>query len=602
MSVLETLTDDERYLFSILQDQSGVDQSEFLFVDRQKPDNCFRVRPYQWGWFRSMDPQQVELSSRTVGKSLGIQLRAVAHVLINFGADMGITAPELNHLEPILQAIEDRLLSCRLTREMLPKGRFSATGGGTRSISHHPFMLSTVLNTRILGRLPQRDGHGVKGLHVKWLELDEAQDYPDRGYRELIETCTGEGTIWRTHGVSSGVGGWFYDISKQAVDTPPLRETPKKSDADWTIHRLVAQCRPDWTDMERQGKIDKYGSRDDPDYGRNVLGLPGPAENIIFVLRRLVKCTDDVPDSPYNQDEYAHITIRDADMQREGVSILDFIQLPVSHQVYGNIYIGMDVGYVNDPSEILVFTDYLPSVAELRKCREDHKAVPKHSDGDEAGKRRFKLLTRISLVRIPSPDQMEVMLYLIDFYKPVAFAMDKTGNGLPLYQDVTRELENKVNQTRSAQARYALSIMKGYNFSENVLVEIDPAQELAPGLTIDEKADEAGIFRKVIEVSTDALRDLVDNERMWLPWDRELIGQFNGQTFHYSKVTTDAYGRRRLFSQGDFHCLDAARMAALAHKQRQIEELLATREAPRKPVLDVFRVMPSMSSRQGAGW
>ena len=596
-NVLTTLTEDERYLFALLNDQSGVDQAEFLFVDRQKPDNCFRVRPYQWPWFRSMDPQQVELSSRTVGKSLGIQLRAVAHVLINLGADMGITAPELNHLEPILQAIEDRLLSCRLTRELLPKGRFSATGGGTRSISHHPFMLSTVLNSRILGRLPQRDGHGVKGLHVKWLELDEAQDYPDKGYRELIETCTGEGTVWRTHGVSSGVGGWFYDISKQAVETPPLRETPKRNDTDWTCHRIVAMCRPDWTDAERQGKIDKYGSRDDPDYGRNVLGLPGPAENIIFVLRRLVKCTDDVPDSEYNQDEYTHITIRDADLGRQGVSILDFIQLPVSHKRYGNIYIGMDVGYVNDPSEILVFTDYLPDAAELRKCGSDHKAVPKKGD------RRFKLLTRISLIRIPSPDQMEIILHLIDFYRPVAFAMDATGNGLPLYQDVTRQLENNANKTLSAQAKFALSIIRGYNFSENVLVEIDPARELEPGLTFDEKAKEAGIYRKVIEVSTDALRELVDTERMWLPWDRELIGQFNGQTFHYSKVTTDAYGRRRLFSQGDFHCLDAARMAALAHKQRQIEALLAAREAPPKPVLDVFYSPAARGNvRQGAGW
>ena len=981
MPALAAPEEDEAYLYALLSDESGIDQAELLFQDQKSEDMCFRVRPYQWAWYRSDNPQQAELSSRTVGKSLGIQLRAVAHIFCNPGYDMLITAPELNSLEPVIREIEKRLYSSKIITELLPKGRGSA---GARPVTHHPFQLSTVLGSTIYGRLPQRDGHGVRGMHVKWLEMDEcfpagalvctrrgqvsidevivgdevlthknrwrrvtatskktrptvilcgqghpgleasthhpfwaaqtvpapsyymiddgrasrgfvrnkrfvepeqwipacemegkwwsspltfpphpqipsfrspgehgelsvppckqdcddffwmvglwiaegsvgdhqvyfsihqkevpyvqerlerlglrtsvyylkhnlganvvvqnarilgdwlvehcgkgahnkeipvwvlglrkewrkalleglvygdgfedpderyeagrwklttvskklsvstrllalglgysvswywnpprkvpsvirgrevkptgfyqivgdtkgqgfthnqqyrytavrkvtetgeekelydltveedhsylidgiycsnSQDYPVQGYYELIETCTGEGTQWRVHGVVNGVGGWFYDVTKAAVETPPLRATAKKSDTDWELHRIVAQCRPDWTDKERQSKIEKYGSRDAPDYGRNVLGLPGPAENVIFILHRLIKCTDDDPGSDYNSAEYVHVTIRDADMDRDHSSILDFINLPESHKKYPMIYIGMDVGYINDPSEILVFADYLPTAAEARyaKATKDHpeKAFPAPGD------RRFKLITRISLQNIPAPDQMEVVLHLIDFYSPAiqAFGIDKTGNGLPLYQDITRQLENNANETNSARARAALKVIKGYNFSENVLVEIDPAQELLPGMTIDEQAKEAGIYRRVVEVSTDALRELVDTERMWLPWDRELISTWNAQTYHFSKMTTDAYGRRRLFSQGDFHTLDAARMAALAQKQRSIEELLAQSEPAAEPVLDVFNVhniggifqqfdpnngmKQGLGGRQGSGW
>jgi hypothetical protein len=47
----------------------------------------------------------------------------------------------------------------------------------------------------------------------------------------------------------------------------------------------------------------------------------------------------------------------------------------------------------------------------------------------------------------------------------------------------------------------------------------------------------------------------------------------------------DAYGRR-IFSRGNDHCLDAARMMALGWAQYSIEEMLR-KEAP-APVYDAF--------------
>ena len=50
-------------------------------------------------------------------------------------------------------------------------------------------------------------------------------------------------------------------------------------DNEWRVHRITAMSRPNWSDEERQEKIKQYGSRDDPDYRRNVLGAHGDATN-----------------------------------------------------------------------------------------------------------------------------------------------------------------------------------------------------------------------------------------------------------------------------------------------------------------------------------
>jgi hypothetical protein len=83
--------------------------------------------------------------------------------------------------------------------------------------------------------------------------------------------------------------------------------------------------------------------------------------------------------------------------------------------------------------------------------------------------------------------------------------------------------------------------------------------------------------------SSDCLRSLVDDEKLRLPWDRELIGEFKGQTFTYDKSALDMYGRKKTYSAGSFHSLDGCRMAALAWKQASIEEFFKSQEDTFQP-------------------
>jgi hypothetical protein len=120
---------------------------------------------------------------------------------------------------------------------------------------------------------------------------------------------------------------------------------------------------------------------------------------------------------------------------------------------------------------------------------------------------------------------------------------------------------------------------------EKKLVDFDQTIEVDETMSNEEMAQEAGIKRNVVEYATDVLRLLVDSKRMWLPWDQDLIGEFQGQTYKITKTAMNQYGKRE-FAMGSFHALDAARMMALGWKQHSIEEFMKTDR--QESVLDQF--------------
>jgi hypothetical protein len=519
MSVIVDLSEEEKYFLAILQDASGIDQAEFLWTDETSDDLLFRCWDFQYPWYRDESKFQIDQAGRAVGKSVGMQMRAWAFPFTHPGEEMLLTAPELIHLDPVTRAVENRIMSVRLSREYLKTGT-----GGVTGFTHRPFKAEFRNGARIVGRIPQKDGKGVKGMHPLKLEMDEGQDYPEAGWVELGETLkyANVNATWRTHGVSRGVRDRYY------------KQTQPES--GWKIHRITGMHRPDWGPEERAAKAELYGSRDHPDYRRNILGLHGDAQSALFVLTRLMQCVDQNQSSPYNTQEYTHIRVNDEKMKDLGLPIEALVEFPGSHKKYARTWAGMDVGMTNHPSEILVFG-------------EDGKDKRKGNSPEV----RLKLLTRIHLERISAPDQRAVMEMVWDFYRPQNLAMDRTGLGLPIFSEI-------VNGPNQQFAR----ALKGYNFSEKVVVgynDLEPDEDTGYG---------EPIMANVLEYSSDTLRLLVDQERLLLPWDIDLLREFQGQTYVISKSNTDAYGKKQ-FNKGKFHALDAARMAALAYALEQVD-------------------------------
>jgi hypothetical protein len=219
-------------------------------------------------------------------------------------------------------------------------------------------------------------------------------------------------------------------------------------------------------------------------------------------------CTDTNQSSFYNESEYWNIEFDDADVELAGGNILNLIDPPGTHAKYKNFWIGCDVGMTIAPTAIVIFSEV-----------SEKKSAPPV----------LKLLGKLILKRIKTGDQATLVLHLIDIYRPLAFALDSTGVGLGLY-DYIQDKARENPELRQFQER-----IKGYNFSQKIVADWDDTVEIDPD---DPKSwEKAEIRRSVLERSTDVLRALVDDQRIQLPWDRELLGEFQGQSWCVDKET-----------------------------------------------------------------
>ena len=550
VSVTRQLDEDELYLIALLDDPTGIDLAELTWVDEESPDSCYRLWDFQWPLYRNESVYQIDHMGRSLGKSQGILMRSFAFPFNYPGQEMLITAPELNHLRPVTDKLEHLLRSTRLGAAMLPKQR----GQG---INHQPqFQVHFVNNARIVSRLPNRDGRGVKGMHPLVIEMDEGQDYPDAGWLEIIETmkAASPGAQWRVHGVSRGIRDRYYKYT--------MGEDP---DLPFYVHRYMAMHRPSWGPDERKNKIAIYGgTEDNVDYRRNIYGEHGDATNPLFVLSRLMGCVrinETSWASEYNDRVYAQIKIND-DMLKAGSTPEAFVDLPGSHlhEQYTSYWAGMDVGFTRDPSELLVY------------------GVLKHPT--DKGADLLRLLARIHLMRVSAADQAAVVRHIFEFYgsRLRALAIDKTGNGLPLWQELDPNAVGTSVHLRRTPDHISRRI-RGYGFSQKVAVEFDDRE-------LKDKEEHALIEKNVVDFASDELRKIVDLARIELPYDRELLTEWQGQEIQYVRDEGSAAGRKRRYGGGSFHTLDASKLMIAAKSLEGIEAALAQR--PSTPVLARF--------------
>lgn len=374
-------------------------------------------------------------------------------------------------------------------------------------------------------------------IHAAVLVIDEAQDLAESTWKELVETGKRhvQNAVYLVHGVTRGVRGKFYDFTQP--------------NSGWRIHRYVAPYRPTWDDKERQEKIQEYGgSPNDPDYRRNVFGFHGQETEWVFVQNRLYACIDDEEASEYNTEVYQEIRIS-AERVLDAGGIEHFLDFRRLHKKrWKTFWVGMDIGVTNAPSEILLFGEEA------------------HKDGV-----RYRLLLRIHMERVKVDDQLIAMLQVLEHYRPKVFALDRGGVGITFFQ-----LLEKMAAESDTVAELK-ELVKGYDFGEKIQVRL-PDEDVE----FEDEPTKRELFQNTKEISTDYLRNMVDDKRIVLPWDRELIGEWEGQTVTRS-LSMNHYGHR-VFSSGHDHTLDGGRFFALAVEQYALEVALKERKRKKQPV------------------
>jgi hypothetical protein len=214
----------------------------------------------------------------------------VARRLARLQADRrepALTAPELIHLLPLTDAIEDRYRRIRLTAR-LPRLR-----GGKTGFTHRPFGIDLTDGTKIVGRIPRLTGTGVKGQHQPDLIVDEGQDYPEKGWVEVHET------VLKDHVDQDGnpTSPTTSTASTRARATPAFTSARRRASS--RSSRSPRMQRPGWSRSEKAAARLPTAARQSPDYKRNILGEPAAAASQIFVTSRLVACLDQDRESNY---------------------------------------------------------------------------------------------------------------------------------------------------------------------------------------------------------------------------------------------------------------------------------------------------------------
>ena len=481
----------------------------------------------------SFHGKQLRFSAGSASKKLSLGLGLLAQGL---GFSVGFTVSEIKVKE---------ILGTKLKSEPAPSWRWRATSNGQRYqdddsfVSYKISSVEQVEDQEFYGLCSEDNSYLAEGVihhntHPLILIHDEASDYPIRGWRELPETIQRKSTArWLSYGVTIGPGNPFDD-----------KITGHGEDAEeWDVIKLPAMYRPTWTDEEREEKIKEYGGYEDIDYQRNVLGTAEGADSALIVWARLMsKCVDDDSLSSYNTKEYYKVRITQG-MRNEMDHILDFIDPPYSHiSNYDTFWMGMDYGLTTSDTCILIFAQTL-------------------MDGEKSS--RLKLLSNISMSRISTPEQFQVIKFLLDLYKPKAFAFDAHGIGDGVFQLLQEEIRN------DEQLSWMLDRVIGYSFSKKLIVGFDDTVSI--NLDIPDDWKRAAIEKITADASLDYLREFVDNELIYLPNDKELQGEIkavprkgSGTLNEYNKATRKKGG----------HQLDALRYALLAKGNETVREII----------------------------
>lgn len=564
-----TLDEDDFLLWGMLLDP--VYHPELMWRD---PDNFeyagqYRVRDYQYIINRLEDQHgrdenyAIVSCARSVGKTESEKVHMEIHPLADYG-NMLVTAPELIHLLPLTDAVEDNIQDSTLLRELLD------TRNGQTGFQHRPFQANFDDGTKIVGRIPRIKGTGVKGQHQKKLIVEEGQDYPEAGWTEVNETVNydsrdREGNpdfrFW-IYGVHSGDRSSQFD---QYARSPLYRKI-----------KVTALRRPDWGPERKANAVAAYGGTSSPDYKRNILGEPGAGATAYFVTARVMACVDqnvargEKPGSDYNERIYVKQTFRAEELDDLQMKISELLDLP--DMTVDGWWLGVDVGLTDSPTMMTLFADW-----QYQK------------------KRRLALIRRFTLERF-RPRQIREALYAIGWHfgKDLrGVGIDVTGLGMPIFQDMEDD---------ELCPPHLRDVTVGYTFNSNVEVAV------SPDLVTENQGvlrDHLGNMVKVVEdeitgektfvvvqpfiaASTAFIRKDIDDGTFLLPFDTDVTSDMLQETKQRVERigTRGEQGGGQRVKKGDrFHILDAIR--AMAYRRRQDEILEKLMPGEQQSVLDM---------------
>jgi len=284
----------------------------------------WRVREYQRGSLESWAMRKVHCDGRDVGKTTEIEVIACWAMVARPDTELLIATQCENHLFPLMHRLQRRF---QATPEFAPS---------IVEMRQTPSWFFRFSNGFLLwGRIAGPRGMNFQGLHVDWQIVDEAQEMTESAWGELYQALNGGGRRW-VYGVPNGLRNTFYRMTCMA---------------DAEQHNWPSSLNPEFT-AEKDAELEAlYGGRYSPGYVHRVLGRHGEPAHAVFSLDDYLACV---------RADFAFV---------DGVVRADDSFMPPGDVTAGDYYLGCDLGFARDPSELVVYRNEPPHLVNVLRLR-----------------------------------------------------------------------------------------------------------------------------------------------------------------------------------------------------------------------------------------
>ena len=489
----QVLTDEERAIVATLS--SPAKWGEAFLLNRDNTSR--RYREYQREDLECPSPRVVHMDGRAVGKTVDLSTLVLWFAFTHPGKSALIAAPYQGHLDTIIEEVEFQIDHVDALRDSLARN-----AKGRPRIKRQPYFEIAFTNGVMLYFRPAGDrGTAFRSLHVDYLLVDEAAWLPEAAWHALRQ-CLNAGGLFRIYSTPNGLRDTTYYRITEDVEK------------EWTHFHWPSWIAPDWDEQRERDLLAFYGGRDTPGWQHEVAGEHGKPSYGAFNVSQVIRAMTILPN-------YRKVTITGEALEscENEAAIRDRIEhilnLPGGQGTY---WLGGDLGYTSDPTEILLFEE----------------------DEDD----RLSLLLRVHAEHVAYPVITEIIALIDRLYVPLGLGVDRGGNGMSVVQELLG-----LDKYRDL---HLTGRLVGYDFGGTIAVGEDNAGK--------------PIKKRVKEQMTALINESLNARKLKLPKsDHEIEDQLCTQTYI---LTSNGV----VYSKGHDHCVDAIRCALMRRAQEKNDD------------------------------
>jgi len=452
-----------------------------------------RYRDYQREDLACDAPKIVHKDGRSVGKTVDLATLVLWFAFTHPGKSVLVAAPYQGHLDTIIEEVEHQLTASEVLDASVAR-----KADGRRKIKRQPYFEVGFTNgAYVYFRPGGTGGYSFRSLHVDLLLVDEAAWLPETAW-EAIRQCLNPGGQFRVYSTPNGLHNTYY-----------YRITQGRK---WKKFHWPSWIAPDWSPEREQELVEFYGGKGTPGWQHEVAGEHGKPTYGAFDPAQVIAALAKVKD-------YRKVSITGDAL--EGCDNESQIRLRLQNLLHlktrkGTYWVGGDLGYTSDPTELLMFEE------------------------DEE-KEKLTLVLRIHAERVPYPVISEIIALVDRVYSPVGIGVDRGGNGMSVVQELLG-----LDKYRDL---YLTGRLVGYDFGSSI--------------TVGEDERGRPIKKRTKEEMTSLINKAFSKRKLVLPkQDHDVEDQLCTQTY----VMT---ARGVVYSKGNDHIVDAMRCALLRHAQER---------------------------------